>query len=103
MLAAITRSISITAERGYTGASNQSLYGIVIAMYFNDHTPPHFHAKYSGYEALFDFEANVFQGELPGRAVNFVQEWIALHKAELVDNWQRAKTGQPLNYIAPLE
>nr|WP_231730961.1 DUF4160 domain-containing protein [Lacimicrobium alkaliphilum] len=25
-------------------------------MYFNDHNPPHFHAKYSGYEAIFDFE-----------------------------------------------
>ncbi len=22
--------------------------GIVIAMYHNDHAPPHFHAKYSG-------------------------------------------------------
>ena len=21
-------------------------YGIVIAMYFNEHNPPHFHAKY---------------------------------------------------------
>lgn len=78
-------------------------YGIVIAMYFNDHSPPHFHAKYSGYEALFDFEATVIEGELPGRAVKFVEEWITLHKAELADNWQRARTGQPLNYIAPLE
>ncbi|MBM3861768.1 MAG: DUF4160 domain-containing protein [Verrucomicrobia bacterium] len=24
--------------------------GIVIAMYWDDHSPPHFHAKYSGYE-----------------------------------------------------
>ena len=46
-------------------------YGIVIAMYFNDHSPPHFHAKYSGYEALFDFEGNGIEGELtrPGSQV----------------------------------
>ncbi|WP_206696881.1 DUF4160 domain-containing protein [Marinomonas algicola] len=28
----------------------------MIAMYFNDHNPPHFHAKYSDYEALFSFD-----------------------------------------------
>lgn len=55
-------------------------YGIIIAMYFNDHNPPHFHAKYSGYEARFDFEGEVLEGELPVRATKFVQEWISLHK-----------------------
>jgi len=78
-------------------------YGILIAMYFNDHNPPHFHARYSEYEALFDFEGSIIEGEFPGRAVKFVEEWIGLHHAELEDNWQRARTGQPLNYIVPLE
>ncbi len=78
-------------------------YGIVIAMYFNDHNPPHLHAKYSGYEALFDFEGSIIEGELPGRAVTFVEDWIGLHQTELEGNWQRARAGQPLNYIAPLE
>lgn len=78
-------------------------YGIVIAMYFNDHNPPHFHAKYSGYEALFNFEGQVIEGEIPKRAVKFVQEWISLHRMELEDNWEKARTGQPLEYIAPLD
>lgn len=26
-------------------------YGIIIYMYLGDHMPPHFHAKYSEYEA----------------------------------------------------
>lgn len=30
--------------------------GIVIAMYYADHNPPHFHAKYGDYEALIDIE-----------------------------------------------
>ena len=34
-------------------------YGIVIVMYFNDHNPPHFHAKYAESEALFDFSGNI--------------------------------------------
>lgn len=24
--------------------------GIIISMYWDDHSPPHFHAKYGGYE-----------------------------------------------------
>ncbi|WP_299073222.1 DUF4160 domain-containing protein [uncultured Paraglaciecola sp.] len=75
----------------------------MIAMYFKDHNPPHFHAKYSGYEALFNFEGEVLEGERPSRAVKFVMEWISYHKEELEENWERASSGQPLNYIAPLE
>ncbi|WP_036542419.1 DUF4160 domain-containing protein [Nitrincola lacisaponensis] len=78
-------------------------YGILIAMYFNDHNPPHFHAKYSGYEALFAFDGTILEGELPKRATSFVQEWIGIHKTELEENWRRAQAGEPLNYIAPLE
>jgi len=48
-------------------------YGILIAMYFNDHNPPHFHAKYSGDEALFNFDGEILEGKLPKRAVKFVQ------------------------------
>jgi hypothetical protein len=28
-------------------------FGIVIAMYFRDHVPPHFHARYGEHEAKF--------------------------------------------------
>jgi len=78
-------------------------YGILIAMYFNDHNPPHFHAKYTGYEALFNFNGEIIEGELPKRAVNFVQEWISYHQEELQENWNKARSGEPLSYIAPLE
>ena len=72
-------------------------------MYFNDHNPPHFHAKYSGYEALFNFDGEIIEGDIPKRATKFVQEWISFHKSELEENWEKARAGQPLKYIAPLE
>ena len=78
-------------------------YGIIIAMYFNDHSPPHFHAKYSGYEALFSLDGSILEGELPKRATKFVQEWMMAHTEELRENWRKAQNGEPLNYIAPLE
>lgn len=28
-------------------------YGIIITMYYNDHAPPHFHARYAEYKAEF--------------------------------------------------
>ena len=31
-------------------------YGIVIQMYFNDHAPPHFHARYGEFEATIKIE-----------------------------------------------
>jgi hypothetical protein len=28
-----------------------SFYGIIIAMYYDDHLPPHFHARYGEFDA----------------------------------------------------
>jgi hypothetical protein len=45
-------------------------FGIVIAMYFDDHAPPHFHAYYGEHSAAVRIEpAGVIAGELPPRAL----------------------------------
>lgn len=72
-------------------------------MYFNDHSPPHFHAKYSGNEALFDFSGTKIEGNLPNHATELVETWISLHRSELEQNWQRARNHQKLHSIEPLE
>ncbi len=51
-------------------------FGITIAMYYNDHAPPHFHAKYGEHEATV---------------------------LELRNNWEAARHGEPLERIAGLE
>jgi hypothetical protein len=79
-------------------------FGIAVAFYWEDHVPPHFHAKYSGDEALIDVRTgDVIRGSLPRRALSLVEEWRELHLDELLDNWQRAQERRPLNYIDPLE
>ena len=41
-------------------------FGIVVQMYWNDHPPPHVHAYYGGFEALFAIETGiVIGGHLP--------------------------------------
>jgi hypothetical protein len=78
-------------------------YGIVIAMYFKEHNPPHFHARYSGYKAsigINDFK--LLDGKLPPKALGLVVEWAAEHQDELRRNWEKARNKMPLDHIEPL-
>jgi Domain of unknown function (DUF4160) len=78
-------------------------YGIVIEMFFRDHPPPHFHARYSGDEALVEIATgDVIAGSLPPRATRLVREWAAMHRGELSDNWDRARHRQAPQRIKPL-
>lgn len=79
-------------------------FGIVIAMYYSDHAPPHFHAKYAEHEATFSIDTlETLEGSLPRRATGLVVEWAELHRGELELDWDLARQGRPLNRIAPLE
>ena len=79
-------------------------FGIVVRMYFRDHSPAHFHAEYGEYEALVEIETlSILRGELPRRAMALVLEWAALHRQELRADWERARGGTPLEPIAPLD
>jgi hypothetical protein len=79
-------------------------FGIIIAMYYNDHAPPHFHAKYGDDEATIRIDTgDVLEGLLSSRARRLIEEWRLLHQAELTDAWARARAREPLNKIPPLE
>jgi hypothetical protein len=78
-------------------------YGIVIRMYFADHAPPHFHARYGDDEAVVAIATgDVIRGQLPERALRLVREWAAMHRAELEDNWARVQAPDLPLPIAPL-
>lgn len=78
-------------------------YGIVIRMYFSDHTPPHFHAVYSGDEAVIVIATGeILRGALPDRALRMVRQWASIHRDELVANWERTQIPEPPTPIAPL-
>lgn len=78
--------------------------GIIIAMYYNDHAPAHFHAKYGEFEAVVAIETGeVVEGRLPPRALGLVQEWRESKKSELIEDWNLARDRKSLKRIAPLE
>ncbi len=77
--------------------------GIIIAMFYKDHEPAHFHAYYAEYEIRVRIEDGAVKGEFPRRALNLVLEWYNMHGEELRQNWELAKARKPLRPIRPLE
>jgi hypothetical protein len=72
-------------------------------MFFNDHPPPHFHARYSEFEATIAIETlEVMEGELPARALSLVREWAIIHREELREDWQLCRTNAVPAKIQPL-
>jgi len=77
--------------------------GIVISMFLDDHSPPHFHAKYGQYEISVAILTGVVEGDFPKRALRHVLEWYELHKDELMEDWELCRRSEMPNPIEPLE
>ncbi len=78
-------------------------YGIVITLNYNDHAPPHFHARYGDHQAVIAIGGSLLAGALPPRAMALVLQWTGAHRAELLEDWERARAQLPLVPIAPLD
>ena len=75
----------------------------MIRMYYDEHNPPHLHAKYQGKKAVFDLYGNISKGDLGSRtATKLVREWIDLHLVEIEKNWELARAGKEIKRIKPL-
>ena len=78
-------------------------YGIVIRMYFNDHAPPHFHARYGEFEATVKIEdLSILEGHLPARALELVKTWAAAHQVDLAADWEHCRAKRMPAKIDPL-
>ena len=72
-------------------------YGITIKMFFlqREHQPPHFHAVYGKYNALFAIDSlEMIEGDLPNRAVRLVKEWAQRYQKDLQTMWDTQKFTQ---------
>ena len=78
-------------------------FGIVIQMFWREHSPPHFHALYVEHEALIDIRTlEVIAGSLPRRALGLTIEAVE-HRAELMEDWNLCQAKQQPRKIRPLE
>lgn len=82
-------------------------FGITIRMYFNEAFHPgrpHFHAFYGGEHAAFDVTGlSRLNGELPPRVERLVREWARVRREDLLDNWERARSGGDVKSVEPLK
>ena len=78
--------------------------GIVIAMFFDDHCPAHFHARHADGTAKVSIDPiEVIDSSLPSRQLRLVLAWAELHQNELLENWRLARSGETLRQIEPLK
>jgi Domain of unknown function (DUF4160) len=77
-----------------------SFEGISIEMYYNDHSPPHFHACYADKEAVVQIaNLTVIVGDLPPAVLRKVQRWAIPRQAQLALQWVNARSHLPLGKL----
>ena len=78
-------------------------YGIILRMYNNgEHNPPHFHAYYNEFQAIFKLDGELIEGSMPRKQTRLIQAWTEIHREELNANWALAINEEPLFRIDPL-
>ncbi|MGZ3493398.1 MAG: DUF4160 domain-containing protein [Thermodesulfobacteriota bacterium] len=76
---------------------------MIIAMFYDDHNPPHFHARYGKDRVAIEISSlRVLEGDILPRALGLVMEWASQHQKELLDDWELARKNRPPKKIAPL-
>lgn len=72
-----------------------TFFGILIRLNSRDHNPPHFHAEYQGFKAVFEIKTGrMIAGEMPRVARRIIKEWAIRHKRELIQGWDLAQRGE---------
>jgi len=77
-------------------------FGIVIFMNYNDHLPPHFHARHQNDEVTVEIVTGIVQGRMSRRELRMVLEWSENYQTELMEDWELARNRLPLRRIPPL-
>ncbi len=67
--------------------------GIKVDLYYNDHVPPHFHAKYAEYEDLINIKTlTKLKGNLPARQHKKIVKWARQHQDILMEIWDSLRS-----------
>ena len=79
-----------------------NFFGITIRIMPCTDGQPHFHANYQNYESSIDIMTGLINGRFPPRAMGLVQEWLQIHRSEVMENWHIAASRGTLKSIEPL-
>ena len=69
--------------------------GVRIDFYFDEHPPPHFHARYAEFIAQVDIATlNVIKGSLPLPQFQTVKAWAVPRRKALQAAWDACAAGR---------
>ncbi len=72
-------------------------------MFWDEHSPPHFHAEYGDKKVLIDIHhGTVLKGVFPFKQLKLVLAWCEIHRDELLTGWDNAKNHREIARIDPL-
>ena len=75
-------------------------FGMRIAIYYDEHSPPHFHAYYQAFDASYSIEnSKRIKGKMPKNLEKIVIKWSRKYQKELENNWNLAKKRKKLMKI----
>ena len=78
--------------------------GMIIAMYYKEHNPPHFHVRYNEFKATISIKnLALLDGKLPPKVLGLAIEWASIHQVSLMEDWELAQEFCELKKIPPLE
>ena len=81
-------------KSGITGVSINSVIDLLA---------PSKTGEFSDISGSINIKDGVVKGEMPGRAVKLILEWLELHREDLMENWCRSQNGKILEKIEPLK
>jgi hypothetical protein len=90
---------------GHRMPTISEFFGITIMMFYEDHDPPHFHARHARFKAKFaiaDLTVLSSKGDLTGRDIGRIREWASVNQATVLENWFRCCRGESVRKIEGL-
>jgi hypothetical protein len=72
-------------------------------MFYDDHLPPHFHARLGGESIAIEIDGDGIRGSFPSSRLLLVFEWRDRHRDELRENWHRMQKALNPLPIEPLD
>jgi hypothetical protein len=68
--------------------------GVKIEVYFDDHPPPHFHARYAEFLVQIEMATlEIIKGSLPRPQLRTVQNWAKPRRDALHAAWNACRAG----------
>lgn len=78
-------------------------YGIIAAVYFRDHPPPHLHFREGPRAVVIAIRTGkVMEGKISKRGMAYAKLWMALHHEAILHAWDIASAGGEPARIPPL-